>query len=113
MDEAIHAWLSALQQTAGRMTFPRIPGEISIVDFQPAFKAVSEKTTLSPSGLHFSIWKVLARDDSLVKWLSIMMSLPFIYGFVSERWTHKVDVMIKTARCPEDTPSENHWDPQG
>jgi len=74
VDKAIHAWLSILQQTAGKMTLPRIPGEISIADFQAAFKAVSEKTTSSPLGMHDSIWKVLARDDSIAKWLNIMMS---------------------------------------
>ena len=45
--------------------------------------------------MHCSIWNVLTRDDSLAKWLSIMMSLPFMYGFVSEQWTHEVCVMIK------------------
>ena len=85
------------------MTLSRIPGEMSIADFQAAFKVVSEKTTLSPSGMHYSIWKVLARDDSLAKWLSIMMSLSFMYGFgfVSEQWTHEVDVMIEKNKMLE------------
>ena len=81
--------------TAGRMTLPRIPGEISVAYFQAAFKAVSKKTTLLPSGLHYSIWRVLARDNSLAKWLSIMMSLPFMYGFVSEQWIQEVNVIIE------------------
>ena len=28
-------------------------------------------------------------------WLSAMMSLPFMYGFVNNRWTTEIDVMLK------------------
>ena len=67
------------------MTLPRIPGETSVADFQAAFKALSEKTTSSLPCMHYSIWKLLTRDDSGLAY------------FVSEWWTHghEVDVMTK------------------
>ena len=65
-DEAIQAWLSALKQTGSQMTLPRITGAISVEEFQSAFKAVSEKTTSSPSGLHYSIGKCLPATTTLL-----------------------------------------------
>jgi hypothetical protein len=41
-DEAIQAWLNAVQQTASTMTLPLINGEILVVEFQAAFKAINE-----------------------------------------------------------------------
>ena len=94
-DEAIQAWLSAVQQTASEMKLPRMTGEIPVDEFQAAFKAVDEHTSSSPSGLHYSLWKVLARDNDCAKWLSLMMSLPFMHGFVNQRWTTEIDVMLE------------------
>jgi len=82
VNEAIKAWMSAVQQTRKRMAFPPMSDGISTEDFQAAFKAVPEKTTASPSDLHYSIWKVLAQEDDIASWLSTMMSLPFKVGFV-------------------------------
>jgi len=56
-----------------------ITGKILVEDFQALFKAVSKKTASSPSGMHYSIWKVLARDDGISQWLCIMMSLSSVY----------------------------------
>eukprot|EP00579_Thalassiosira_antarctica_P028243 CAMPEP_0202025664 /NCGR_PEP_ID=MMETSP0905-20130828/56998_1 /ASSEMBLY_ACC=CAM_ASM_000554 /TAXON_ID=420261 /ORGANISM="Thalassiosira antarctica, Strain CCMP982" /LENGTH=150 /DNA_ID=CAMNT_0048588655 /DNA_START=21 /DNA_END=469 /DNA_ORIENTATION=- len=94
-DEAIQAWLSAIQQTSTTSKLPKIEGAISVAEFQQAFKAVKERTSSSSSGLHYSIWKVVAREDDLAEWLSIMTSLPFMYGFVNKRWATIVDVMIE------------------
>ena len=95
-DEYIQAWLSALQQTATKtdeMNLPKIDGFISPEKFQAAFKAVKERTTSSPSGLHYTLWKVLAAD--LASWLSLLMSLPFMYGFAHQRWATMADVMLE------------------
>ena len=75
-----------------------IRGVISPDDFQSLFKAVRERTSSSPSGLHYTIWKAIAQEDDLASWLSIMMSLPFMYGFVNTRWAKMVDVMIEKKR---------------
>ena len=94
-DEAIQAWLSALKQTASKMKLPRITGAISVTAYQSAFKAVNERTTSSPTGLHYSIWKTVAAEKDLAEWLSVMMSLPFMYGFVNQRWVTMIDTMLE------------------
>ena len=98
VDEAIQAWLSAVQQTKNRMTLPPMDNTISRENFQAAFKAVSERTTSLPSGFHYSMWKVLAKEDDILDWLSVTIILPFMYGFVNERWTTEIDVMLEKKR---------------
>jgi hypothetical protein len=97
-DEVVTAWIRALKQTDEERALPPITGSVSASEFQAAFKAVSEHTSSSPSGLHYSIWKCLATDDKLSKWLSKMMSLPFEYGFANERWSNSIDVMLEKKR---------------
>ena len=97
-DEAIQAWINAVKQTSNsfkKTQLPKLTGVISPEDYQEAFKVVTEKTTSSPSGLHYSIWKTLAKEDDFAQWQSIMMSLPFMYGFVNNRWAKVVDVMLE------------------
>ena len=71
---------------------------ISAKEFQGVFRAVSERITSSPSGLHYTLWKALAKEDDVASWLSIMMSLPFMHGFTTQRWTKMVDVMLEKKR---------------
>ena len=97
-DEAIQAWFSALQQTASHAKTTMLSGKITREDLQGGFKSVSERTTSSPSGMHYSIWKCLAREDDITEWLSTMMSLPFMYGFSNKRLTKMVDVMLEKKR---------------
>lgn len=59
-DEVVAAWIRSLQQTEAEKALPPITGSITKEEFQSAFKAVSEHTSSSPSGLHYSIWKCLA-----------------------------------------------------
>ena len=70
-------------------------GTIPKSDFQTAFKVSKEKTSSSPSGLHYTIWKTMAADDEMAEWMSIMISLPFTYGFANTRWTRAIDVMLE------------------
>jgi len=97
-DETIQAWFSALQQTATNLREAQLPpmaSRITQAEFQGAFKSVAERTTSSPSGLHYTLWKVLASCDAIAKWMSLLMSLPFMFGFAHERWTTTVDVMLE------------------
>ena len=93
--EVIVAWINAVKQTDAERALPPISGYISPREFQQAFAKVSERTSSSPSGINYTIWKCLARDDELAGWLSTMMSLPFQYGFINDRWTHSIDVMLE------------------
>ena len=94
-DKAIQARLSTIQETSNDMVLPGICGAISVEEFQTAFKAVNERTSSSPSNLHYSIWKVVSQEDDLAESLGIMMSTPFMYGFVNTRWSTVVDVMLE------------------
>ena len=94
-DEAVQAWVKVMRKTTQEIDLPKITGEITQADFQSAFKAVKEKTSSSPSGLHYSIWKCIAKQDEFAEWLCIMMSLPFQFGFTNTRWTKSVDVMLE------------------
>jgi hypothetical protein len=73
-NEAIQAFISALHQTAMKMVLPKLGGEIPVMDYQGGFAAVSERTTSSPSSLHYTLWKAVARENDLAAWQSIMMS---------------------------------------
>ena len=86
-DELVQAYFRAIQETAtASKDMPMARGSISKQEYQDAFKAVRERTSSSPdSGLHYTLWKALAKEDDLADWLSVMMSLPFMYGFVNER----------------------------
>ena len=58
--------------------------------FQGKFKVARERTLLAVVGLHYMLWKAMSEDDRLVEVLCVMMSLPFIYGFVCERWLREM-----------------------
>ncbi|KAL7553871.1 hypothetical protein ACHAWF_018280, partial [Thalassiosira exigua] len=63
-----------------------------------AFRAVSEKTTSSPAGLHYTITKAVSSVDAFAEWLSIMMSLPFVFGFVHEICETEINAMLEKKR---------------
>jgi hypothetical protein len=95
VDEAIPAWILALKQTEQERRLPPITGKITASEFRAAFAKVKERTSSSPSGVHYTIWKCLARDEEISEWMALMMSMPFEFGFVNERWTKAIDVMLE------------------
>ena len=60
-----------------------------------AFKKAKENTSSSPSGLNYKIWKCITSNEPLAEIFAIMMSIPFKYGFVNERWCKATDVMLE------------------
>ena len=57
-----------------------------------AFKIANEKKSSSLSGMHYTMRKAMAASDFFTQFLC---SLPFMYGFASDRWLHKTDVMLE------------------
>jgi hypothetical protein len=53
VDEAIRAWILALKQTETERRLPPITGKITAKEFRAAFAKVKERTSLSPSGIHY------------------------------------------------------------
>lgn len=74
---------------------PSISGMIHLDEYQAAFQSVKEGTSSSPSGLHYTIWKTIAFDPLLASYMTIMMRLPFMYGFKNDRWAKCIDVMLE------------------
>mgnify|MGYP003325952949 CR=1 FL=1 len=91
----IRAWLKQFRRTEEESQATLIDGMIFEDEYQTAFKEVNEKSSSSPSGLHYTIWKSIAQDDELASYMVIMMHLPFMYGFKNLRWCKCVDVMLE------------------
>ena len=72
-----------------------IPKRMSREDFQKVMKLQDETTTSSPSGIHYTLWKALAEDDDLAELHSLWLSIPFMYGFTSERHLKEIDCMLE------------------
>jgi hypothetical protein len=68
---------------------------MSTKEFQAAMKVTHEDTSSSASGLHYTLWKAIAEDDKLSTIHAIMISLPFMYGFICERWRKIIDCMLE------------------
>ncbi|EED89738.1 predicted protein [Thalassiosira pseudonana CCMP1335] len=92
--ETMAAWFKAVAQTDAERHQPPVVGSISTDEYQEMFKAAKERVSSSSSGLHYTLWKAMATDPAMAKFLSIMISLPFIYGFACDRWTNAIDVML-------------------
>ena len=72
-----------------------IDGYIRRTDFQQAFKEVKERTSPSPSGIHYIFWKCIATDDDISDYMAVMMRLPFMHGFPNAIWSRCIDVMLE------------------
>jgi hypothetical protein len=86
-------WLKSMQRTSKERD-QTVQVEMTPKQFQEAFKAADEKTSSSPSGLHCTLWKAIAEKDDLCAYFLTMLSLPFMYCFVNDRWTKGIDVML-------------------
>jgi hypothetical protein len=94
----VKTWLQNLKQTEKEKKCHPIDGWITAKEFRQAFYLVKENTSSSPSGLNYTLWKCIASDDELCKTMATMISLPFVYRFVNERWTNSIDVMLEKNR---------------
>ena len=71
-------------------------GCITGTAYQEMFKQATEGTSSNSTwGLHYTIWKALAEDDYCAEFLCIMISLPFMFGFLNKRWLKEIDVMLE------------------
>ncbi|KAL7537591.1 hypothetical protein ACHAWF_005825 [Thalassiosira exigua] len=68
---------------------------IQIYEIQATFRSVREKTSLLPSGIHYTFWKAIASNSENSSYMVIMMCLPFMYGFKNDRWAKCLDAMLE------------------
>jgi len=59
------------------------------------FQVSKERTSSDGGTLNYTLWKCLARNDDVAGILSVMFSLPFLYGFVNTYWTSMTDFMLE------------------
>jgi hypothetical protein len=96
--EPIRRWLQNLKRTPSEQSLPMIDGWITAQEFRECYKSVREQTSSSLSGLNYTLWKCISDNDEMCEYMSIMMSLPFVYGFVNTRWTKALDVMLEKVK---------------
>ena len=88
-------FFTALRKGPTEHGLPHIGDGITPSELQEMFKRSKEKTSSDSRTLNYTIWKSMARDDKLAELLSTLLSLPFLYGFPNQHWTHMTDFMLK------------------
>ena len=89
------ALFSTLRQTPGEAALTPILGEITSEEVQLMFRRAKERTSSDQSTLNYTLWKCLAQDNTIAGILSILFSLPFMYGFANVHWTSMTDFMLE------------------
>ena len=91
----MRAFFDALKTNPTTHRLPPVLGAISSLDFQEMFRRAKEKTSSDSRTLNYSIWKCIASSDAISSFAAILLSLPFMYGFVNSHWTHMTDFMLE------------------
>jgi hypothetical protein len=89
------AFFRALRRTDEDRLLPPVLGVITSSDFQEMFCRARERTSSDSRTSNYTIWKCLAKDDKISGFASVLLSLPFVYGFVNPFWTHMTDLMLE------------------
>ncbi len=86
LDPEMTAFFSALHSPQA-LNLPPIDGTLSSADVQMMFQRAKEWI---PSLYYpqFTLWKCLTTDDIIAGILSVVLSLPFLYGFVNPHWSY-------------------------
>ena len=88
-------FFAALKRTDKDRALSPVLGIISSTEVQEMFQLAKERTSSDPRTPNYSIWKCLARSDKVAGLLSILFSLPFVYSFPNEHWTHMTNFMLE------------------
>ncbi len=87
--------MNAVKQMEEEQSLPPVIGSLSTTEFQGMVRKKHKATSSDPHGMNYSIWKGMAKRDHLSNFPSILISLPFIYGFANTRWMNMIDVMLE------------------
>ena len=85
----------ALKRTPKDRQLTPVVGEFTTEDIQNMFKAAKERTSSDSRTLNYTLWKCLAKDDNIAGVMSVLFSLPFMYGFVNTHWALMTDFMLE------------------
>ena len=89
------AYFQALRCTSADHGLRPVLGTISSEEFQEMFKCAKERTSSDSRTPNYTIWKCLAKSDKISGFASVLLSLPFVYGFPNDHWTHMTDFMLE------------------
>ena len=89
------AFFAALKKGPVEIGLPRITGHITPSELQGMFRHSKERTSSDPRTLNYTLWKSLAKSDTMAGFIAILLSLPFTYGFPNSHWTHMTDFMLE------------------
>ena len=92
------AYLRAITQTDRERAAPKVRGAMTKQQYKRTFQVARERMASSPSQMHYTLWKAMAESDELAEFQCIMISLPFMYGFVCIRWLREIDAMLEKKR---------------
>ena len=96
-DECMDQWRCHLEMIAVERQLVPVENNIDAGAFAAVFREADERKSSSPEGLHYTLWKTLAEREDFCKYkyMSVMLSVPFKYGFSVQRWENTIDVMIE------------------
>jgi hypothetical protein len=89
------AFFSALKKGPAEIGLPRIAGHITPSELQSMFRHSKERTSSDSRTLNYTLWKSMVKSDTMAGFISILLSLPFSYGFPNSHWTHMTDFMLE------------------
>ena len=55
------------------------------------FKVAREATSPDSQSPDYTLWKSVAKSDYLLSIMSVLLSLPFVCGFVNTKWVNMTD----------------------
>ena len=94
ISNTLATWIGQMQLTQKERAMEPTVGSIPPQALQKAFQMAKEKTA-SHGDLHYTVWKAMVADDKFAAWISVMISIPFVFGFAPERWRSMTDVMLE------------------
>ena len=87
-----------IQELSAPQNLPPWPAHflrITPAEHARAWRKAKERTSSSPSGLHFGLWKANAQHPTLCEMDSILRVIPFRTGYSMRRWQHGIDVELQ------------------
>ena len=65
------------------------------IEFQTMFNVARKATSSNPKSFYCTLWKCVAKHHYLSGIMSILLSIPFVYGFVNIGWVNMADLVLR------------------
>jgi len=92
--------INYLKALARPINIPEMDGNIDEDDVARFISKTRESTELSPSGRSYSHYKAILQYPSLMYLFSLLIVIPFRYGFSLDRWSRTTQVMLLKKDLP-------------